>query len=328
MPSGSVERREEARPGRCRARSAATSLGASAARHGRPPAHVGQQRRVRRARRPPSAYASSGKPRRDSGAPLDGDSKPAATAADRLGRERDPALAGRRLPGHDDSHSATESTGRDSGPRAGNQSARGSDSPTSRAPRWPPTTRARRSTPTRVAANAEAVASRLGWDEDRRSSAAARRRAPRRRQGQRPARGAREARGARRGRAGRDPCASRRGRCGSSPACRSLVPALPYVLFHHERWDGHGYPTRRAGTAIPLEGRLLAVADAFDAMTSRRPYRPALTPERGRRARSSAAPGRSSTRRSSRRSSTRRAVATPSSRVACELRPAAGTRST
>ncbi len=58
----------------------------------------------------------------------------------------------------------------------------------------------------------------------------------------------------------------------------SLQPALPYVLFHHERWDGLGYPTRRAGTAIPIEGRILAVADAFDAMTSGRPYRPALAP--------------------------------------------------
>ena len=52
----------------------------------------------------------------------------------------------------------------------------------------------------------------------------------------------------------------------------SLAAALPYVLFHHERWDGGGYPTRRAGIEIPLEGRLLAVADAFDAMTSARPY--------------------------------------------------------
>jgi len=57
----------------------------------------------------------------------------------------------------------------------------------------------------------------------------------------------------------------------------SLAPALPFVLFHHERWDGHGYPTRRSGESIPLEGRILAVADAFDAMTSIRPYRPALT---------------------------------------------------
>ncbi len=58
---------------------------------------------------------------------------------------------------------------------------------------------------------------------------------------------------------------------------RSFAPALPYVLFHHERWDGAGYPTRRAGREIPVEGRILAVADAFDAMTSARPYRDALT---------------------------------------------------
>jgi HD-GYP domain-containing protein (c-di-GMP phosphodiesterase class II) len=56
----------------------------------------------------------------------------------------------------------------------------------------------------------------------------------------------------------------------------SLAPALPYVLFHHERWDGTGYPTRRAGIEIPVEGRLLAVVDAFDAMTSARPYREAV----------------------------------------------------
>jgi HD-GYP domain-containing protein (c-di-GMP phosphodiesterase class II) len=56
----------------------------------------------------------------------------------------------------------------------------------------------------------------------------------------------------------------------------SLAPALPYVLFHHERWDGGGYPTRRAGLDIPVEGRLLAIVDAFDAMTSVRPYRAAV----------------------------------------------------
>jgi len=54
-------------------------------------------------------------------------------------------------------------------------------------------------------------------------------------------------------------------------------PALPYVLFHHERWDGAGYPTGRRGREIPVEARILAVADAFDAMTSDRPYRPALS---------------------------------------------------
>ena len=52
--------------------------------------------------------------------------------------------------------------------------------------------------------------------------------------------------------------------------------ALPYVLYHHERWDGGGYPTGKAGKAIPVEARVLAVADAFDAMTSARPYRAAL----------------------------------------------------
>lgn len=57
---------------------------------------------------------------------------------------------------------------------------------------------------------------------------------------------------------------------------RSLREVVPYVLFHHERWDGDGYPTRRAGDDIPVEGRVLAVADAFDAMISLRPYRPAL----------------------------------------------------
>ena len=56
--------------------------------------------------------------------------------------------------------------------------------------------------------------------------------------------------------------------------------ALPYVLYHHERWDGSGYPTGLTGTEIPEGARLLAVADAFDAMTSMRPYRRALpTPQ-------------------------------------------------
>ena len=49
------------------------------------------------------------------------------------------------------------------------------------------------------------------------------------------------------------------------------------VLHHHERVDGGGYPTGRAGEGIPLEARILAVADSFDAMTSMRPYRSAMT---------------------------------------------------
>jgi len=56
----------------------------------------------------------------------------------------------------------------------------------------------------------------------------------------------------------------------------ALREAIPYVLYHHERWDGAGYPTGKAGEEIPLEARVLAVADAFDAMTSDRPYRRAL----------------------------------------------------
>ena len=57
----------------------------------------------------------------------------------------------------------------------------------------------------------------------------------------------------------------------------ALREAIPYVLYHHERWDGAGYPTGKAGEEIPLEARVLAVADAFDAMTSDRPYRRALS---------------------------------------------------
>ncbi|GEK88261.1 HDIG domain-containing protein [Alkalibacterium putridalgicola] len=48
------------------------------------------------------------------------------------------------------------------------------------------------------------------------------------------------------------------------------------VLYHHERWDGKGYPTGSKGHSIPLEARILAVADAFDAMTSTRAYRKEL----------------------------------------------------
>lgn len=54
-----------------------------------------------------------------------------------------------------------------------------------------------------------------------------------------------------------------------------LRPALPGVLYHHERWDGGGYPSGRAAEEIPFEARILAVVDSFDAMTSDRPYRAA-----------------------------------------------------
>jgi putative two-component system response regulator len=48
------------------------------------------------------------------------------------------------------------------------------------------------------------------------------------------------------------------------------------VLHHHEAFDGHGYPGHLAGEDIPIAARILCVADAFDALTSRRPYKPAL----------------------------------------------------
>jgi HD-GYP domain-containing protein (c-di-GMP phosphodiesterase class II) len=48
------------------------------------------------------------------------------------------------------------------------------------------------------------------------------------------------------------------------------------ILHHHERWDGKGYPGGLSGTDIPFLARILAVADSFDAMTSNRPYRPAM----------------------------------------------------
>lgn len=54
---------------------------------------------------------------------------------------------------------------------------------------------------------------------------------------------------------------------------------LDCVLYHHERWDGSGYPYGLLAGAIPLEARIVAVADAYDAMTFDRPYRQALTQE-------------------------------------------------
>jgi putative two-component system response regulator len=51
------------------------------------------------------------------------------------------------------------------------------------------------------------------------------------------------------------------------------------ALHHHERWDGHGYPNGLVGTNIPLWGRICAVGDVFDAVTSERPYKPAFPNE-------------------------------------------------
>jgi HD-GYP domain-containing protein (c-di-GMP phosphodiesterase class II) len=64
-----------------------------------------------------------------------------------------------------------------------------------------------------------------------------------------------------------------------------LISAMPHlrgiardvIVHHHERWDGDGYPWGLAGEAIPLAARIFAVADAFDALTSDRPYRAAVS---------------------------------------------------
>ena len=58
---------------------------------------------------------------------------------------------------------------------------------------------------------------------------------------------------------------------------RYLGPVLDYVCDHHEHFDGRGYPRGIAGEAISLGGRILAAADAFDALTSPRPYRVAIS---------------------------------------------------
>ena len=62
---------------------------------------------------------------------------------------------------------------------------------------------------------------------------------------------------------------------GHVPGLRTLAPL---IRSHHERWDGGGYPDGLTGEAIPLGARILAVADAFAAMTSERPYQPAHDP--------------------------------------------------
>ena len=60
------------------------------------------------------------------------------------------------------------------------------------------------------------------------------------------------------------------------PDNRYLQVGKEIVLNHHERWDGKGYPNGLKGTDIPLPGQLIAVCDVYDALRSKRPYKPAL----------------------------------------------------
>jgi len=59
----------------------------------------------------------------------------------------------------------------------------------------------------------------------------------------------------------------------------NLAPCVSTILHHHERWDGGGYPAGLKGEEIPIEARILGIADSFEAMSSARPYRPALSQE-------------------------------------------------
>jgi len=59
----------------------------------------------------------------------------------------------------------------------------------------------------------------------------------------------------------------------------NLAPCVSSILHHHERWDGGGYPEGLKGEEIPIEARILAIADTFEAMTSARPYRSAFSRE-------------------------------------------------
>jgi HD-GYP domain-containing protein (c-di-GMP phosphodiesterase class II) len=60
---------------------------------------------------------------------------------------------------------------------------------------------------------------------------------------------------------------------------KELLPIAEYILCHHERYDGKGYPQGIKGDDIPLLSRIIAVVDAYDAMTEDRPYRKAMSKE-------------------------------------------------
>jgi len=62
-------------------------------------------------------------------------------------------------------------------------------------------------------------------------------------------------------------------------ATSELISIADNILYHHERWDGKGYPQGLVGATIPLLSRIISIVDAFDAMTNDRAYRLAMTQE-------------------------------------------------
>jgi putative two-component system response regulator len=62
-----------------------------------------------------------------------------------------------------------------------------------------------------------------------------------------------------------------------------LQHAKVFAASHHEKWDGSGYPLGLTGEAIPLQGRLMAIADVYDALISKLPYKEAFTAEEAKK---------------------------------------------
>ncbi|RYD02354.1 hypothetical protein N752_25725 [Desulforamulus aquiferis] len=58
---------------------------------------------------------------------------------------------------------------------------------------------------------------------------------------------------------------------------KSLISVAPYILHHHENFDGSGYPMGISGEKIPLGARIIRIADSFDAITTDRPYKKAIS---------------------------------------------------
>src|SRR5690606_22403344 len=68
-----------------------------------------------------------------------------------------------------------------------------------------------------------------------------------------------------------------RGVIARSPGQSFLAMGMEIAYAHHERWDGRGYPSQLAGDDIPLAARIVALVDAYDAITGERPYKPAIS---------------------------------------------------